>query len=240
MKRYFWGLLLALSLGSFQAVADSEILAGKWYGHITMPEGEMLIITDFSYDDGGWAGTLDIPEQGGIGIPLYDFDVSDEQIAFSIQGLPGEPRFTGQQDGDLIRGTFSQGDNSMAFNLGREEISPPHVHTAEEAAAVIDGHLEAYNAHDLDAFVEWFHPDIEAFNFPDTKVFEGRDILRASFQQSFENKPHETVLKRIIDGNHVIDQVSVTFTIGGTEMTHEGTVIYTLEDHKIRRMTYMQ
>lgn len=241
----FSGLMLALALISSQVLADSRQWAGTWYGQIDLPDGEMLIIVALNPEESGWDGSMDIPAQGAQGIPLQAIQVDGDRVSFGMAGVPGEPRFTGQlhqgEDGKpQVTGTFAQSGHNFAFKLGREPLSLPYVHTAEEAAAVIDGHLAAYNAHDLDDFVSHFHPEIEAFNFPDKKVFEGIDALRSGFAQTFQSKPQEIVLNRIIDGNHVIDQVEVSFTIQGSEMTQRGTVIYTLEDHKIRRMTYMR
>lgn len=204
----------------------------------------MLIIVNLAPQGSGWNGSIDIPNQGAQGIPLQDIQVDGDRVSFGMAGVPGEPRFTGQlrqgEDGKpQVSGTFAQSGHNFEFKLGRESPRLSYVHTAEEAAAVIDGHLEAYNAHDLDAFVSYFHPQIEAFNFPDKSIFKGIDALRSGFAQAFQGKPKEIVLKRIIDGNHVIDQVEVSFTIQGSEMTQRATVIYTLEDHKIRRMTYM-
>lgn len=242
--KYFSGLMLALVLVSSQVLADSRQWGSTWYGQIDMPGGEMLIIVNLDPQGSGWDGSMDIPTQGAQGIPLQDVQVDGDRVSFGMAGVPGEPRFTGQlhqgADGKpQVTGTFAQSGHNFEFKLGREPLRLPYVHTAEEAAAVIDGHLKAYNAHDLDAFVSHFHPQIEAFNFPDKKMFQGIDALRSGFAQAFQGKPKEIVLNRIIDGNHVIDQVEVSFTIQGSEMTQRSTVIYTLEDHKIRRMTYM-
>lgn len=122
MKQAIFGLILALTLNSFQALANNEAFAGKWYGHIKMPTSELLIIVTLQYSDNNWSGTFDVPAQGNADLVLQNFAVSGKQIAFST---PSGPRFEGQLDDDqIIRGIFSAGENRMDFTLGRDIIDP--------------------------------------------------------------------------------------------------------------------
>ncbi|MEN3160347.1 PQQ-dependent sugar dehydrogenase [Alkalimonas sp. NCh-2] len=133
MKNTLFGLLLALTLSSFQTLADSSPVTsteltepaqftGAWYGYITMPNTELLIIVTLEYSDNHWSGTFVVPSQSATGTPLENFSVSDNQLAFST---PSGSRFEGQlDDNQRLQGTFTQGTVQRAVNLGREVIDP--------------------------------------------------------------------------------------------------------------------
>lgn len=138
MKQAIFGLILALTLNSVAALANSgtltgnQIFTGKWYGHIKTPATDLLIIVTLEQSDNNWSGTLDVPAQGNTDLKLENFTVSGKQIAFST---PSGPRFEGQLDDDqIIRGIFSQSENRMDFTLGRDVIGLPNQHAAEEAS----------------------------------------------------------------------------------------------------------
>ncbi len=75
--------------------------------------------------------------------------------------------------------------------------------------AVVQKQVDAYNAHNLDAFVACYGPDIE-FRTMDGKVGpeKGLAALRKGYADLFKQFPNlrVNVLNRICQGNFVIDQ----------------------------------
>jgi hypothetical protein len=108
-----------------------------------------------------------------------------------------------------------------------------------KTAAIVDAQLAAYNKQDLDALLNFFHPDIESYNSIGERQLQGIEALRETFANQFNHKPNEAVVERIVDKNYVIDKVEVTFVVDGQAMTQNGVVIYTIEDDLIRRMTFL-
>jgi len=54
---------------------------------------------------------------------------------------------------------------------------------AQTPEQVIDRQLAAYNAHDIDAFMETYGPTIQTLDFPTNKILDnGAEAVRAFFQ----------------------------------------------------------
>ena len=238
-KGFFVLALLSLFGCSTTRAPDQNSMSGNWHGKISLPEQALYISVELQQKRGSWTGSIDIPQQRLAGFPLTEISVDGADVRFSIPGIPGDPGFEGRLVDGRISGEYRQSGESREFYLGREPLDIPGMLTAEQAASVIDGHLAAFNAHDLDAFIEFFHPDIEVYNFPNQLDKSGLESLRESFVETFKTQPNEKVVTRIIDRNHVIDQVEVTFQFNGHAMSDRSTVIYTLEDGLIRRMTFL-
>jgi hypothetical protein len=214
-------------------------VSGEWFGKINVPEQELYIRIELAQKAGSWTGSIDIPQQRLTGLPLTDISVDGTAVGFGMLEIPGEPFFHGRLADGRISGEYHQGGNSNAFYLGREPLDIPGMIAPEEAARIIDAQLAAFNAHDLEAFIAFFHPDIETYRFPNEPDKHGLEALRDVFADTFKALPHEKVITRIIDGNHVIDQVEVTFQFHGHALSDRSTVIYTLEDGLIRRMRFL-
>lgn len=231
-------ILLCLGCSSTVPVASKDI-TGVWHGTIKIPDQTLYISVDLQHKSGKWMGSIDIPQQRLTGFPLTNISVSGEEVTFALPGIPGEPTFNGRLANGRISGEYQQGEGRNEFDLGREKLEIPGILTPEKAANIIDNQLAAYNAHDLNKFLEFFHPDIETYNFPNQLDKRGLESLREAFSETFKAKPHEKVVTRIIDRNNVIDQVDMTYQFMGYEITDRSTVIYTIEDGLIRRMTFL-
>lgn len=217
-----------------------EKLTGNWYGVIEVPDNAIYINIDLQKATDKWSGRISIPQQGLTGFPLTHISINEDNLTFAIPGIPGEPTFTGRLENGRITGTYKQGDRSDGFFLQREQMAIPGMLSPEQAATIIDNQLAAFNSHDLDQFLAFFHPDIEVYNYPDKFDKRGLESLRATFTESFKAKPDEKVITRIIAHNNVIDYVEVTFEFMGYRITDHSTVIYTIEDGLIRRMTFFK
>ena len=74
--------------------------------------------------------------------------------------------------------------------------------------------LNAYNARDIDAFLEPYAGDVKIYTFPDQLLYEGKDAMRQSYSQVFENLTdlHCKLVNRIVQGNTVVDHEEVVFS----------------------------
>lgn len=107
---------------------------------------------------------------------------------------------------------------------------------------VVQANLDAYNAHDLIAFMSYFSEDITLVAFNSGEVTaSGKEEIRAIYQPYFEASPqlHSTILKRIVFDNKVIDHESITGARGNPE-AFEIVLMYEVCGDKICKMTVIR
>lgn len=85
------------------------------------------------------------------------------------------------------------------------------------AEQIVQMQAEAYNRHDLEAFVALHAPDVRFYRFPDSLVFEGHAALRERFGRLFAAAPqvHATTDARMVHGDFVVWQETATDMPGG-------------------------
>ena len=98
----------------------------------------------------------------------------------------------------------------------------------------------AYNARDLDAFLSFYAPDVQAFAFPDRLMGEGIDSMRRNYGRLFEQAPqlHVEITNRMHLGNTVIDQEIVRGTSSGGPV--EAIAIYRVTDGRIDQVRFVR
>nr|WP_297785732.1 nuclear transport factor 2 family protein [uncultured Allomuricauda sp.] len=107
-----------------------------------------------------------------------------------------------------------------------------------DAESIVQAQLEAYNKRDIEAFSETYSEDIQLYQFPKTLNSQGKSKLVQQYGAFFENTPdlHCEVKNRIVIGNKVIDEESVT--INGTN--YRAIAIYEIEQGLIDKVTFIQ
>ncbi|QCX00403.1 steroid delta-isomerase [Aggregatimonas sangjinii] len=108
----------------------------------------------------------------------------------------------------------------------------------ENASAIVDKQLEAYNARDIDAFLATYSNDIKLFRYPNRLTDEGQEALRKGYEDFFARTPDLNceIKNRIQIGNKVIDEEYLT--IKGT--SYSAVAIYEIENGKISKVTFIQ
>jgi imidazolonepropionase-like amidohydrolase len=96
--------------------------------------------------------------------------------------------------------------------------------------------LNAYNTHDLEAFLEAYADDVEIFDLPGKSIMKGKDDMRKNYAfLRTTPKLHCRLLNRIVQGNMVIDHEEVW---GFGSKPFYGVAIYIIEKGKISKVYF--
>ena len=99
--------------------------------------------------------------------------------------------------------------------------------------------LDAYNARDLERFVQEYAEDVVVFRLPDPKpVIVGRAALAAHYRDNRFNLPelHARLVNRMVFGNKVIDQELV---VGVPGAPLEVAAIYEVSEQGISKVWFV-
>lgn len=103
-----------------------------------------------------------------------------------------------------------------------QAASPPFARPDTFAApvAIVQGQLDAYNAHNLDAFVAYFGEAVQVYSPPHTLRLSGREALRSQYAALFAQAPEvrAQVVHRMTEGRFVVDHEAVTGLPGGRSL----------------------
>lgn len=106
------------------------------------------------------------------------------------------------------------------------------------AVQLVQQQLNAYNAHDLDAFLEPYADDVELYEFPSKLLSKGKEQMRKDYLFITQTpKLYCRLQNRVVQGNMVIDHEEVTF--GGPKPVH-AIAIYVIEKGKIAKVYFKQ
>jgi hypothetical protein len=98
--------------------------------------------------------------------------------------------------------------------------------------------LDAYNAHDLPAFLATYSEDIEIFRMPCVEAsLSGKAAIAERYQQHVFNVPghRAELINRIASGNKVIDHERV---FGLRAAPYEAMAVYQIENQLIRKIWF--
>ena len=100
--------------------------------------------------------------------------------------------------------------------------------------------LNAYNARDINAFLEPYAADVKIFSFPNKLTMEGKEMMRERYGNMFNNLPdlHCRLVNRMVLGNTVIDQEEVRLKKGDPLL--EAVAIYKIKDGKIAEVYFVR
>jgi pimeloyl-ACP methyl ester carboxylesterase len=111
-------------------------LLGHWEGKIEIPGSPLIMKLDLSWENRQWSGSVSSPMQSDASFPIAGLHVNGADLAFSIEGIPGNPSFRGKYEEGTLKGTFSQSGQQFACSFGRasahpQEPQPPFPYTEE-------------------------------------------------------------------------------------------------------------
>ena len=113
-----------------ETASDAAEAAGYWEGVISTSGIEISIAVEFNETDDGLTGTIDIPDQGAVGVPLENITYDGENIHFEIAAV--DLVFDGTIAAEIIAGDFAQGAATGTFEVTaaervEEEAAEPEV-----------------------------------------------------------------------------------------------------------------
>jgi len=109
----------------------------------------------------------------------------------------------------------------------------------ETPEMLVQKQVNGYNARNIDAFLEPYSEDAELYTFPNKLISKGKEAMRTSYTEMFKRLPelHCEIKNRIVNGNFVIDQESVSGMRKGQKV--EATAIYEIKDGKIIKVYFL-
>ncbi|GHO52774.1 nuclear transport factor 2 family protein [Ktedonobacter robiniae] len=109
------------------------------------------------------------------------------------------------------------------------------------AQDVVDRQLQAYNAHDLEAFLACYSPTVTVALHPGGQILdEGLGALRLSYAKLFTECPHlhAHITRRITSENLIIDEEEVEGLVDGPSV--RSIVMYEVTDGLITRTWFVE
>jgi len=110
-----------------------------------------------------------------------------------------------------------------------------------EEERVVQAQVDAFNRHDVAAFMATFTPDVVFWEYPADTVFAGATRVRAHYAELFGDPDakalHAEIRQRIVKGRFVIDHEHVTGLPG--EGSHVSVVIYEVAAGRIKNAWFM-
>ena len=106
--------------------------------------------------------------------------------------------------------------------------------------SIVQKQLDAYNSRDIDAFLSFYSDDAELYTFPSALLAKGKDKLRERYTTRFsDSKLHAVIVKRIVQGNIVIDHERVQRMFPEGLGVLEAIAIYEVRDSKVTKVTFI-
>jgi len=129
---------------------------------------------------------------------------------------------------------------TLAFAFAGAAYAAPSM--AADAQTVVQQQLDAYNAHDIGAFMATYAPHAEVLEFPAKPLMKGAAQIQEFYATKRFNDPrlHATVVKRIVMGNVVIDYEQIANTQPGGPGRMEAIAIYEVNEGKISKVTLIR
>ncbi|MBS9463788.1 nuclear transport factor 2 family protein [Flagellimonas sp. 389] len=135
--------------------------------------------------------------------------------------------------------TFKQDEIN---NISRIAVNPAGnrlAFVAEESPAnIVQKQIDAYNARDIQAFMDTYSENVKLYEYPNTLFMEGQNKMKESYHSYFENTPDLNcqIKNRIVIGNKVIDEEYIT--ANGSNFS--AVAIYEVENGKIAKVTFLR
>lgn len=119
-------------------------------------------------------------------------------------------------------------------------MSEPLSEQACDPASVVGRQLDAYNARDIQAFMQHWSQDAQIFEHPATLLASGAEEIRARHLVRFtEPDLFGRLLSRTVIGNKVIDQEQVTRNFPEGVGRVDVTAIYEVEHGQISKAWFI-
>ena len=120
--------------------------------------------------------------------------------------------------------------------------TPSHASEEVDVTSVVQAQLEAYNAHDIRAFLATYASEAEIYEYPARLLMKGAAQIEDDYahQRFNDTRLHASIVQRFVMENLVVDheRVEITFAEGPGRL--ESIVVYEVRDGRIQRVTLMR
>lgn len=112
-----------------------------------------------------------------------------------------------------------------------------NVEVEDDAEAIVDDQLTAYNKGDAVAFMNTYSDDIQLFEYPNTQNTEDKEKMTETYSSLFRRVPdlYCDISNRIVLGEYVIDLEELS----GQGSKWRGVAIYSVKEGKINKVTFL-
>ncbi|HYC86184.1 MAG TPA: nuclear transport factor 2 family protein, partial [Chryseosolibacter sp.] len=106
----------------------------------------------------------------------------------------------------------------------------------ETPEMLVQRQVNAYNARDIDAFLDTYSDHVELYDFPDSLIGRGKEQMRGMYSEMFRKVDdlHCQIVNRIRLNNTIIDHERVRFN----NKFVQAVAIYEVKDGKIVKVTF--
>ncbi len=135
-----------------------------------------------------------------------------------------------QRDTGVLSATAHDAEGNMTGTEIPSKTSPE---------ALAQRQLSAYNARDVEAFLEPYSDDVEVYDYPGKLLYTGKARMRERYTGLFAASPnlHCELLGRMVLDNVVIDHEHLT---GHRDGVTKAIAIYTVRDGRITRVEFVK
>jgi hypothetical protein len=128
-----------------------------------------------------------------------------------------------------------------ALGLGQESKKNkvgPDSPAASGPEKLVQEQVDAYNRHDLEAFLKTYSPEIKLYEFPDKELSSGLEPMRETYGKLFKKNPDlkAKIVGRIVQGDHVIYQEELS----GIPSPFTAVASYRVKDGKITAVWFLK
>jgi imidazolonepropionase-like amidohydrolase len=128
--------------------------------------------------------------------------------------------------------------NSITYTIVRGVAVLAEANLTESPEAVVQRQVNAYNARNIDAFLDTYADEVELINWNGQLLSRGKDQMRTIYADLFSRTPNLycKIENRIVAGNKIIDKEHVRF---GNDFV-DAVAVYEVENGKIRKVTFIR
>ena len=111
LRQATWGLAVCLGLVVTSFVSAQTDISGSWRGDLKTGSGTVTLLLDLTRQEGGWIGTIGVPQSGLSGLELDSVTLGEDgsfDFEFSLDEASFEGMATGSEEQRVIRGTWLQ------------------------------------------------------------------------------------------------------------------------------------
>ena len=106
----------------------------------------------------------------------------------------------------------------QAQDSGNEGVDRPSAYKSRSPLEVVNLRMEAYNKHDLDAFLSTYAEEVEIFTYPDKSLRKGKKGIKSLFEEMFQDSSLQVeVHHQLAKDSYVVNHETVSSKEGKTE-----------------------